>query len=365
MCTKRDWEDATGRIGHRSGGKEWVDALRTATDGVVSALSSVHESLVARGMPTDRVKVVELTTAIAQLIQVQEGINHKLFKGLLQITLANDKFESRIASLEHILDENSIPSANSLERHRQPSLSSPIFRSHSRRACSSPKCTSQSSGAQFSQATKKDFNGFRNNREHPNVTNVEPADTSPKQTKVKSVPERNVNAVSTGNYAVIEDSTGRIVNKREGPSMTTPRPIKRQRLRHPAEVRRGSKTQVVPAPILVCEGADAQTRRVKLPNANVTLPALPTLRDVEAEIEESERRRRTFRKPQTPACDKCRVRKRADMLRQRGYIDENVFDRWAARPGGCLGYVHMDEPGAPPSPLSFPETPTCSPPEAN
>lgn len=342
-----------------------MDAMRTATAGVVNALSGVHESLAARGMSTDRFKVVELTTAIVQLIQLQEGINHKLFKGLLQVTLANDKVDRRIASLEHIFDENSIPPSKSPERQRPPSPSFARSRSHSPKACSSsPKCTSQSPGTQFSQATKKDLNGLCKNRKRINVASVKPVDTtSPNQTKMKSVPERNINAVSTGNHAVTEDSTG-IVNKRDGMGTTTPRPIKRQRLCNPAEVRRESKTQVISAPILACEGTGAQTRRTKFPSAMV-LPALPTLRDVEAEIEDSERRQRTSRKPQNPACDKCRVRKRADMLRQRGYIDEDVFDRWAARPGGCLGYVHMDEPGAPPSPLSFPETPTCSPPEAN
>lgn len=94
--------------------------------------------------------------------------------------------------------------------------------------------------------------------------------------------------------------------------------------------------------------------------ATVQPPALPTFEDVQRDLRER-RVERAVRARELPLpCDRCRVRKRADLLRERGFVDEMLFERWAARPGGCLGHMHMHE-AAVQSPFSFDETATESP----
>lgn len=361
MRMNRGHENDFGWAGQEPRKEGWTDLLRTATEGVVSALSNLYESYAARGVPVDRVKIAELTTAIARLIQLQEGINHKLSKQLLEATSAFKNADRRIAALEHILKEDSIALSRSPERHRSS------LPPRARPNASPPECASHPSGAHIAQAAREGLDDSLKNRNLHNTTSTKKVRAkSSKRTTGESGPEKNAKTVENDNQAINEDNSVRIVNEREGVDATTLRPVKRKRLCTSEKViYHGSNTRAVTTPVPVFEDGDERARRATLPSAVVNLPELPTLRDVEAEIEESEKRRREIsQRPKPPACDKCRVRKRADMLRQRGYIDERVFERWAVKPGSCLGYMHMDEPGAPPSPLSFPETPTCSPSEA-
>lgn len=95
------------------------------------------------------------------------------------------------------------------------------------------------------------------------------------------------------------------------------------------------------------------------------LPPLPTLKDVEQDWAKRRAERRAREQYKPPPCDKCRLRKRAVMLRKDGYIKEDVFERWAKKPGACLDYMHQDEEvpkDQPRSPLTFDETETQSPP---
>lgn len=73
------------------------------------------------------------------------------------------------------------------------------------------------------------------------------------------------------------------------------------------------------------------------------LPPLPTLEDVERDwrFQKAEKRAKDNYKPLP--CAKCKLRKRAVMLRQDGYIKEAVFERWTKQPGNCLDYMHQDE----------------------
>lgn len=93
-------------------------------------------------------------------------------------------------------------------------------------------------------------------------------------------------------------------------------------------------------------------------------PPLPTLRDVKNDLAKRRDETRARRRYKPLPCDRCRLRKRAVMLRKSGYVDEKVFERWAGKPGNCLEYMHLDEevpPGQPRSPLSFEESETQSP----
>lgn len=92
------------------------------------------------------------------------------------------------------------------------------------------------------------------------------------------------------------------------------------------------------------------------------LPPLPRTDQVLQDQARRQAERRAMKRCKPPPCAKCRLRKRAIMLRERGYVNEEVFERWANKPGACLGNVHQDEPPeSPPSPLSFDETETESP----
>lgn len=97
------------------------------------------------------------------------------------------------------------------------------------------------------------------------------------------------------------------------------------------------------------------------------LPPLPKVSDILKGLEKRQRERRRQEKYRPPACPKCRLRKRALMSRQHGYIDEDKFESWARKPGGCFENVHQDEEpdenAGSLGPLSFSETETQSPPK--
>lgn len=67
---------------------------------------------------------------------------------------------------------------------------------------------------------------------------------------------------------------------------------------------------------------------------------------------------------QPPPCNKCRLHKRALMQKKNGYVKEDVFLRWANRPGACFEFIHYDEDlpaDHPRSQLSFAATETQDP----
>lgn len=96
------------------------------------------------------------------------------------------------------------------------------------------------------------------------------------------------------------------------------------------------------------------------------LPKLPTLKDVQREAQDRSKNARARERYRPPACARCCVRKRANMFREKGYINETVFERWASKPGNCIEYMHQDEDLDPikdvRSELSFAESSTRSPP---
>lgn len=74
------------------------------------------------------------------------------------------------------------------------------------------------------------------------------------------------------------------------------------------------------------------------------LPSLPTAEQVVKKMRDRDRERREQKRSKPLPCPKCRLRKRALMLREKGYVNEEVFERWASKPGNCLYGVHQDEP---------------------
>lgn len=92
------------------------------------------------------------------------------------------------------------------------------------------------------------------------------------------------------------------------------------------------------------------------------LPSLPGVDQVLKDRAQRQAEQRATKRFKPLPCARCRLRKRAIMLREKGCVNEEVFERWAKRPGACILNVHQDEPPeSPPSPFSFEETETESP----
>lgn len=121
---------------------------------------------------------------------------------------------------------------------------------------------------------------------------------------------------------------------------------------------------------------DAKQKPINRPPLNATTaPAkpqkrtterarLPTVGEVQAKLDadvQVMRKRRKDANREPPPCAKCRVRKRAEMLREFGRVDEDAFERWSRRPGGCFGFIHMNDQPAQRSALTFTETATQPP----
>ena len=71
--------------------------------------------------------------------------------------------------------------------------------------------------------------------------------------------------------------------------------------------------------------------------------ALPTWSEARDNVERKRKRRRTLENLKPFPCAKCRVRKRAVMLRLHGRVDEEAFQKWASTRGNCLEYMHIYE----------------------
>lgn len=366
MYSEQGCEEATAWAPRDLEREEWANSMRMATESVVDSLSAMHESLAARGFTTDRVKVVELTTAIAQLIQIQETLNHKLFTRLVQVTSANSKLDCRLTVIERALDESPTPLSDYPKSHHSPPQlptgPQTVLRNPDN---SSPPRAPRSPVIQTIQTCKEKLGSFKKSNDCSKTRDDNQLEKPRINARDSLRGGGHAGTVLTKNRVSTDDSNALDVNACKRNEGITPRLVKRRR-NTPAlsnVIQHESSKQTMPAHVPTPKGKDVLATRVKPFNVSVNLPALPTLSDVVAEMESDRRRERISQRQEPPACDKCRILKRADMLRQRGYIDEAVFERWAAKPGGCLGYIHMDEPGAPPSPLSFPETATCSPPK--
>lgn len=73
------------------------------------------------------------------------------------------------------------------------------------------------------------------------------------------------------------------------------------------------------------------------------LPKLPTLTQVKRGLEERRREKRKKKELLPLPCGKCKLRKRALMMRKYGFVKEEMFERWVKTPGNCIEYMHMDE----------------------
>ena len=66
------------------------------------------------------------------------------------------------------------------------------------------------------------------------------------------------------------------------------------------------------------------------------LDILPTLEDTRRhQQKQGEDRRKKIRR-ERPPCPRCCVRKRAEMQREKGRVDEQAFERWAKTPRGFM-----------------------------
>lgn len=332
---------------------EWTDRMRSAMSAVAGAITGMYDGVGVRGGLTDRGNTAALLNAVGELVQVQEGINNALHRRINEMSTAYSKVVTRLETLENVLAKHSISPSTSSQPLIRKSLSSHNSPPSSRRRpIASRESTPRLGVVEARTSLKcraspylKDIDpGFKNNGE--------PMNKSTNHNLIEVTDVRNIREENEACVMVIESDSSQKEFSRS---------LKRQRVITDARTgsseiqeRIASKSAIKS----VIGGVSMQNPRP--PRTNLAPRPLPTLRDVEAELEESHRQR-VQRRPEPPPCDRCRVRKRADMMRQKGYVDENVFDRWAAKPGGCLGFMHMDEPGAPPSPLSFPDTATCSP----
>lgn len=91
------------------------------------------------------------------------------------------------------------------------------------------------------------------------------------------------------------------------------------------------------------------------------LPTLPTWRKVQSSMDDRRKRQRISSERKPLPCAKCRLRKRAITMRTKGRVNEEVFDRWANKPGNCLAFMHMDEEVDSDGQSSFGETETQEP----
>lgn len=89
--------------------------------------------------------------------------------------------------------------------------------------------------------------------------------------------------------------------------------------------------------------SDSPSVSTKSPPPQRSLPSLPTFASVQKDLADRQRRKRRARDFVPLPCDKCRVRKRALMMRKVGYVKEGVFERWTKRPGGCFPILHVEE----------------------
>lgn len=93
------------------------------------------------------------------------------------------------------------------------------------------------------------------------------------------------------------------------------------------------------------------------------LPRQPCYGDVVQRSQEQRQEGRRRYAPPVP-CERCRSEKRSQLMRQGGYVNELVFERFCQAPGACFPFIHADETvdnGDKYMQLSFTKTATRSP----
>ena len=123
-----------------------------------------------------------------------------------------------------------------------------------------------------------------------------------------------------------------LVKKTPSPNISETRPRKRARN---SSVTIAAKVQVDTRKSDDNEEKDESIRE---------LPKLPTLKQVKNGLEKRRKEVRRESNALKVPCAKCRLRKRAIMMRLHGFVKEDVFKHWAEKPGNCIEYMHADEP---------------------
>lgn len=116
--------------------------------------------------------------------------------------------------------------------------------------------------------------------------------------------------------------------------------------------------------LVEAEGTAERTTKEMSAITAKPLPALPTVNEVRDAMRERTKRCREEERRAPLPCERCRKKKREMMLEERGCVKEDVFERWASKPGACIEFVHQDEPVLKRDThhdLSFPESATQSP----
>lgn len=291
--------------------------LRTALNDVVSNLTAVYANLAPHAHHT----ISSLVVAIANLVHVQESINDSIRFALRAEHRRHTQVEARVTALEAVLP-NATTRHISAFHDSQQSQSDVVFNNDGNPLSPVPD-----------QILSQENDGSDNGVEALDIISTHHA-ASKFDAKAIAIPvESNIqNASKTSvpptNSTPCIRPTSVTKRPRSGPlspenALSDMRPMKRK---------------AVPPP-----------------------PKLPTAREVEADVARISHARRAAARKLSPPCAKCRVRKRADMMRDFGRIKEDVYERWLVKPGGCLGFMHMDDPGAPRSPITFEETATESP----
>lgn len=328
--------------------------LRTATDAIISHLTNIQGS---------RPAVALLASSIANLVSVQETINTDIRTLLNTERRRRIRTEGRISVLEEKLVS------------LRPSV---VYASQSCGAGGGDSdCDEMENIIEPSAYSRQNNNGddgddaasrCKNNAD-PEVVPTHARVSEPKpiieiRRSLKHSPVRGRAAhTPPPKQPPVKPSIATETNKNPIPISSQlkrrpqPEPINApQHLQTSSRPLQRQKQQDLPDPPLLKHVSRKRRRKAS--------DILPTLADTTRHQQQQQQQKRDEKRYEPPACVKCQVRKRADMHRDRGRIDEEVFERWARKPGGCLGFMHMDEPGAPRSPLSFAETETEPPPPA-
>lgn len=306
-------DDATGR-------------LRAATDAVVACLTVVH----ANAAPTAQASlaVSRLVVAVADLVHVQESVNAAVRDALRADARRYSRMEARLDTLEVALCASPRAPLADSQHAITPLMRPRMVADASVDSDADPSADDDACAVAISVASAvprsplalcPPVGAVLDEKAASYASDAVPLEPDAAPHEPNPVPFKPKGAPLEGEVTTSEQ-----------------KPARKRQMTSPGEDDRGAK----------------RTRR---------LPALPSARDVEVELQHTMRARRVAKQQLPLPCGKCRVRKRADMMRRFGRVKEDVYDRWINKPGACFPFMHMDEPGAPRSPLTFEETPTESP----
>lgn len=308
---------------------EWGDNIRVVTDDIITQLTRFHGS----SNQHDNLALSRLTVSIAQMVQLQESIILSLQTQLSHQASVGRGTERRLSQLERLCALSGANGANGVVANHVPLAES-----------QEGMAGGMSQAPRLRQARQKCRLEDRQEDRQPSAE--QPDESDPNATNSEVGCNKKEEALSS--MLFLNQPTRNATRKRRSPE--------------PEPDALAPQEEKAAAPI-----AEPNAEENAKPNAQTrpmitNVPPLPTIDDVEKELlQVRKRRRQTEKRPPPPPCAKCRVRKRADMMRQAGRVNEDVFERWVRRPGACLAFMHMDEPGEAPSPLSFAETETQPP----